>query len=71
MNLKSKLLPIAILLAGIATAQKPTDPANCRIEVFADQPGATMPINQGQPSPKIFTVILPSTWAIVFMMDYG
>jgi len=42
MNLKFIFLPLATLLAGSATAQKPTDPANCRIEIFADQPGPTI-----------------------------
>lgn len=42
MNLKSTLLPLVVLFALSAAAQKQADPATCRIEIFADQPGATI-----------------------------
>lgn len=42
MNLKYTLLPLVVLFALSAAAQKQADPATCRIEIFADQPGATI-----------------------------
>ena len=42
MNLKSALLPLAAFFALTATAQKQAEPALCRIEIYADQPGATI-----------------------------
>ena len=39
MKLKFTLLLFSSLLIGFASAQKPAEPADCRIQVFADQPG--------------------------------
>ena len=42
MNIKTALLPTFILFTGFAFAQNTTAPANCSINIFADQPGATI-----------------------------
>jgi alpha-N-arabinofuranosidase len=39
MKLKFSILLVAILYVGIASAQKPVEPADCRIQVYADQQG--------------------------------